>query len=140
MIKTVNTEKLPIKLWLDDMEADAMAQARNLANFPFAFGHVAVMPDAHTGYGMPIGGVLATEGVIIPNAIGVDIGCGMCAVRTSLNEISRDNLKLILGGGSKHNHGIRSAIPVGFKHHKKRQDRLLMPPVIWWKKCRDLSF
>ena len=128
MLNTVLTEKLPIKLWLDDMEPDAMAQARNLANFPFAFSHVAIMPDAHLGYGMPIGGVLATDGVIIPNAIGVDIGCGMCAVRTSLNKISRDNLKMILGGGSKHHQGIRSTIPVGFKRHKKRHDRSLMPP------------
>jgi len=57
---------------------------KNLANLPFAFKHIAIMPDSHQGYGMPIGGVLATKGVVIPNAVGVDIGCGMCAVRTSL--------------------------------------------------------
>lgn len=128
MKKIVDTEKLPIKLWLDDMEPEALAQARNLANFPFAFRHVAIMPDAHTGYGMPIGGVLATDGVVIPNAVGVDIGCGMCAVRTSLTDIGRDDLKAILGGGSKNPNGIRGSIPVGFKHHKKRQPRNRMPP------------
>ncbi|MDH4319517.1 MAG: RtcB family protein, partial [Desulfobulbaceae bacterium] len=76
MRKVITTEKRPIKLWLDDIEGEALAQARNLANLPFTYKHVAIMPDAHPGYGMPIGGVLATEGVVIPNAVGVDIGCG----------------------------------------------------------------
>ena len=84
MRQVVNTEKLSIKLWLDDIERGAMDQAKNLANLPFAFRHVALMPDCHQGYGMPIGGVLATKEVIIPNAVGVDIGCGMCALKTSL--------------------------------------------------------
>ncbi|MGV8091379.1 MAG: RtcB family protein [Mangrovibacterium sp.] len=75
-----------------------MAQARNLANLPFIFKHVALMPDCHSGYGMPIGGVIPTKGVIIPNAVGVDIGCGMCAVKTSLNEIHTDVLKKIMSG------------------------------------------
>ncbi|MCI5219894.1 MAG: hypothetical protein D3914_12090, partial [Candidatus Electrothrix sp. LOE2] len=71
--------------------------ARHLANLPFAFRHIALMPDAHQGYGMPIGGVLATEGVVIPDAVGVDIGCGMCAVQTSLQAIEQDALKQIMG-------------------------------------------
>jgi len=91
MQKVIVTEKLPIKLWLDDIDPGALEQARNLANFPFLFRHVAVMPDAHQGYGMPIGGVMATSEVVIPNAVGVDIGCGMCAVRTSLSSISPNN-------------------------------------------------
>jgi tRNA-splicing ligase RtcB len=80
------------------------------------------MPDAHFGYGMPIGGVMATEGVIVPNAVGVDIGCGMCAQRTSLTDISSEKLKAIVAG-------IRKYIPLGFKHHKKRQDPARMPKV-----------
>ncbi|MBK1885116.1 RtcB family protein [Marinobacter sp. DY40_1A1] len=58
----IKTEKLPIKLWLDEgqMEEGALEQARNLANLPFAFSHIAIMPDTHQGYGMPIGAVLAT--------------------------------------------------------------------------------
>jgi len=72
MKQVISTEKRPIKLWLDDMEAGALAQARNLANHPFTFRHVAVMPDAHEGYGMPIGGVLACDGAVIPNAVGVN--------------------------------------------------------------------
>ena len=79
MKKVISTENKPIKLWLDDPEAGALEQAKHLANLPFAFRHIALMPDAHQGYGMPIGGVLATQEVIIPNAVGVDIGCGMCA-------------------------------------------------------------
>ena len=75
MKKVISTEKIPIKLWLDDIEEGALNQAKNLANLPFAFKHIAIMPDSHQGYGMPIGGVLATKGVIIPNAVGVDIGC-----------------------------------------------------------------
>ena len=111
----VNAEnRIPIKMWLDDLEAGAMAQARNLANLPFAFSHVAVMPDAHQGYGMPIGGVMATEGVVVPNAVGVDIGCGMCVMKTSLRELPEGEIKGILDL-------IRKYIPVGFKHHSKPQ-------------------
>ncbi|MBI4711094.1 MAG: RtcB family protein, partial [Candidatus Omnitrophica bacterium] len=98
----------------------AMSQLRNLANLPFAFRHIAVMPDSHLGYGMPIGGVLATQGMIIPNAVGVDIGCGMCAMRSSLEAIDKETLKKILGA-------IKAAIPVGFNHHKTRQDDSFMP-------------
>ncbi len=110
--KRIETENIPIYLWLDDIEDGALEQARHLASLPFAFHHVAIMPDAHQGYGMPIGGVLATRGVVIPNAVGVDIGCGMCAVRTSLDEVSQDLLKKVMSG-------IRRAIPLGFNHHPR---------------------
>jgi tRNA-splicing ligase RtcB len=120
MPKTITSEKLPIKLWLHDIEAGAMEQARNLANLPFLFKHVAVMPDAHLGYGMPIGGVMALEGMVIPNAVGVDIGCGMCAARTSLTTISTDHLKSVLSL-------IRNTVPLGFNHHRHQQDPALMP-------------
>ena len=122
-MKVTNNQKIPIKLWmknLADMESGAWEQAKNLANFPFAFRHIAIMPDAHQGYGMPIGGVMATKGVIVPNAVGVDIGCGMCAVKTSLTEIDTDTLKKIMGE-------IRKAVPVGFKKHREKQDGGLMP-------------
>ena len=81
MKKIITTEKIPIMLWLEDIEQGAMNQARNMANLPFAFKHIAIMPDSHEGYGMPIGGVLATRDVVVPNAVGVDIGCGMCALK-----------------------------------------------------------
>lgn len=113
-MRVINTERVPIKLWLEDIEDGALAQAKNLAALPFVHKWVAIMPDSHQGYGMPIGGVLATEGVIIPNAVGVDIGCGMGAVQTSLSGIDTDTLKMIMGR-------VREAIPVGFNHHKEAQ-------------------
>jgi tRNA-splicing ligase RtcB len=120
MKQVIATEKTPIKLWLDDIESGAFEQAKNLANLPFVFKHVAVMPDAHVGYGMPIGGVMASEEMVIPNAVGVDIGCGMCAVRTSLTTLPIEKLKFALGE-------IRRTIPLGFKHHTKPQDPRFMP-------------
>ncbi|MBW2707875.1 MAG: RtcB family protein [Deltaproteobacteria bacterium] len=122
MKQIITSEKQPIKLWLDDIEESTLVQAKNIANLPFIFKHVAVMPDAHLGYGMPIGGVMASEEMVIPNAVGVDIGCGMCAVKTSLTSISTEKLKAVLGG-------IRNTIPLGFKHHRKKQHQSLMPKV-----------
>ncbi|MCL2028791.1 MAG: RtcB family protein [Bacteroidales bacterium] len=122
MQTVITTEKIPIKLWLDDPEEGALQQAMNLANLPFAVSHICLMPDTHQGYGMPIGGVLATDNVIIPNAVGVDIGCGMCAVKTSVkvDEVSREQLTQIMAG-------VRELVPLGFNHHKERQDETLMP-------------
>jgi len=119
-MKIETTEKVPIKMWLEDIEDGALDQAKNLANLPFVLSHIALMPDCHQGYGMPIGGVMATKDVIIPNAVGVDIGCGMCAVKTSLTEIDTETLKKIIGE-------IRKVIPVGFNKHKEEQDIDLMP-------------
>lgn len=120
MQRIINTEKVPIKLWLKDIDQGAMEQARNIANLPFVHNHIAIMPDAHLGYGMPIGGVMATEDVVIPNAVGVDIGCGMCAQQTSLHSLESDKLKALLAR-------IRKTVPLGFKHQKKAQDQRLMP-------------
>lgn len=120
MEKVISTERLPVKMWLNELEEGALKQAKNLANLPFAFKHIALMPDAHEGYGMPIGGVLATQSVIIPNAVGVDIGCGMCAMRTNLETIETDDLKEIMSG-------IRSLVPLGFDHHEKPQAESRMP-------------
>lgn len=121
-MNVITTENKPIKLWLDDIEDGALEQAKNLANLPFTFRHVAIMPDSHQGYGMPIGGVLATKGVVIPNAVGVDIGCGMCAVKLHINDISKDRLIEIIKQ-------IRKVIPVGFNRHKEQQDEDLMPSI-----------
>jgi len=115
MNKVISTERLPIKLWLDDIEEGALNQAKDLANLSFAWKWIAIMPDSHQGYGMPIGGVMATQGVIVPNAVGVDIGCGMIASKLSLNEIDTETIKEIMGQ-------IRTSIPVGFNHNKEPQD------------------
>lgn len=120
MKNVITTERLPIKLWLEDLEEGALKQAKNIANLPFAFRHIAIMPDRHQGYGMPIGGVLATKDAIVPNAVGVDIGCGMCSLRTNLEDVNTESLKKIMAE-------IRRTIPVGFNHHKERQDEKWMP-------------
>jgi tRNA-splicing ligase RtcB len=122
MKKVIDTERIPIKLWLDEIDDQTLYQAKNLANLPFAFKHICLMPDAHSGYGMPIGGVMATDGVIVPNAVGVDIGCGMCAVKTDLKftPTIRKKFESIL-------EDIKRRVPVGFSHHKKAQDESLMP-------------
>jgi tRNA-splicing ligase RtcB len=75
----------PIKIWTDDVEDEALVQLKNLSRLPFIAGNgVACMPDVHAGKGSTIGTVIATDKAIIPAAVGVDIGCGMNAVRLSL--------------------------------------------------------
>lgn len=113
----------PVEIWASDVEESAMEQIVNLTKLPFLYHHLAIMPDVHAGMGMPIGGVLATVDAVIPNAVGVDIGCGMCAVKTSwrVEEISLDVLR------KKIMRGIRKAIPLGKEHHKKAQDENFMP-------------
>jgi tRNA-splicing ligase RtcB (3'-phosphate/5'-hydroxy nucleic acid ligase) len=118
--QVIASEKIPIFLWLDHLDEEALNQARNLANLPCAFHHVAVMADAHVGYGMPIGGVLATIGVVIPNAVGVDIGCGMQVARTGLSELDSGQLRRILTA-------LRRAVPLGFKHHSRPRPAGVMP-------------
>jgi len=122
MKQVVSTERLPIKMWLSDLEPGALAQAKNLANLPFAFKHIPLMPDSHQGYGMPIGSILATKGVVIPNAVGVDIGCGMCVQKTSIKSLDKDKLKQILGEA-------RKLIPLGFNWHDEAQNEKYMPEI-----------
>jgi tRNA-splicing ligase RtcB len=98
----------PIKLWTNGVpvEDDARKQLMNTARMPFIFKHLAVMPDVHLGKGSTIGSVIPTEGAIIPAAVGVDIGCGMVAVRTSLTATDLpDNLR-----------GLRLAIEQAVPH------------------------
>lgn len=78
--------KYPIKMWTDyvPVEKSAMQQLNNIANMPFIFKHVAVMPDCHLGIGATVGSVIATKGAVCPSSVGVDIGCGMMAVKTNL--------------------------------------------------------
>lgn len=100
----------PVKLWTDGVpvEDDARRQLLNTARMPFIFKHLAVMPDVHLGKGSTIGSVIPTVGAIIPAAVGVDIGCGMIAARTSLH--ARDL--------PDHLHGLRSAIEQAVPHGK----------------------
>ncbi|NMB95018.1 MAG: RtcB family protein [Clostridiaceae bacterium] len=122
MKRIIDTERIPIKLWLDEIDDNTLFQVKNLANLPFAFKHIALMPDAHSGYGMPIGGVMAADSAIVPNAVGVDIGCGMCAVKTDMKFTPSIQKQL-----SKIVDEIKERVPLGFDHHKKVQDEGLMP-------------
>src|SRR6185369_11971982 len=78
---------VPIKAWVRGvpLEESAAQQLRNVAQLPFIHKWVAVMPDVHWGIGATVGSVIPTTGAIIPAAVGVDIGCGMMAVQTTLN-------------------------------------------------------
>jgi len=80
------SQRVPIKMWTNGVpvEDQAAAQLRNVASLPFIYGHVAVMPDVHWGMGATVGSVIPTKGAIVPAAVGVDIGCGMMAQRTTL--------------------------------------------------------
>ena len=120
-VKIINNR--PVKIWTNDVDARAMEQIENLCTLPFLYHHLAIMPDVHAGMGMPIGGVLACEDVVIPNAVGVDIGCGMCAVKTSwkVSDLTPDIIR------KKIMRGIRRRIPLGMDHHKEAQDEMYLP-------------
>ena len=75
---------IPIFMFLEALEPNTLEQAELCARLPPAFHHIALMPDAHFGFAMPVGGVMALKDAVMPNAVGVDIGCGMVAARTSL--------------------------------------------------------
>ncbi len=78
---------VPVKIWTDEVEDSAMVQLKNLSTMPFIHKHIAVMPDVHWGCGSTVGSVIATKGAIIPAAVGVDIGCGMMAQKTTLKAV-----------------------------------------------------
>ena len=120
-VKMINN--CPVKIWTNYVEKSAMRQIENLTTLPFLFHHLAIMPDVHTGMGMPIGGVLACKDAVIPNAVGVDIGCGMCAVKTNwkVADIPTDVLRKQIM------RGIRKRIPMGMDHHKEAQDEKYLP-------------
>src|SRR5687767_16000285 len=83
--------------WASDIEDGTIRQAEKTARLPIVTGHVALMPDAHIGIGATIGSVIPTKDAIIPSAVGVDIGCGMVAVRTDVREEQLpDDLKVLL--------------------------------------------
>jgi len=111
-----------ILCWSNNPEEEALEQARNISRHPWLVGNVCLMADTHCGYGMPIGGVVALKKAVCPNMVGVDVGCGMLAVKTSLTEITTEQLKNILGGSKEFKGGIRANIPVGFNKHSKDQE------------------
>lgn len=114
-MRVIASEPIPILVWGQQPDEKTFEQARHLAGLPFAYHHIALMPDAHVGYGMPIGGVMACDGQVVPNAVGLDIGCGVRAWRTNIP--SADLLPLratILDAVSR-------AVPQGFDWHRESQ-------------------
>lgn len=107
--------KLKSRIWIpiDKIEEEAIEQIRNLSRIPSLFKWIAVMPDVHPGYGMPIGGVVALKNAVIPYAVGMDIGCGVVTVKTNLTaemvvKYREPILKMFL-----------EKIPVGFRWRGK---------------------
>ena len=111
--QVLTTGRVPVKIWTDDIEQGAIMQLENLARLKFIHHHIAAMPDVHWGLGSTVGSVIPTLQAIIPASVGVDIGCGMLAVRSNLTA-SRlpDRLRPI-------RLDIEKAVPVGRGNTKK---------------------
>ncbi len=113
ILKHINKAKVPVKIFTEDVSSQAINQLVNVANLPIVHHHIAAMPDVHVGSGATVGSVIPTLNAVIPAAVGVDIGCGMNAVRTSLKASDLpDNLYEV-------RRQIEKRVPVGFNHHNK---------------------
>ena len=112
--QVIEQGRVPVRIYTDDVEAQARQQLINLSQLPIIHHHVAAMPDVHTGIGATVGAVIATYRAIIPAAVGVDLGCGMIATRTSLtgNELDETGLKRVFDQ-------ISRDVPVGRDQHKE---------------------
>ncbi len=114
---TLNKGKVPVKIYTNDIASEAMSQLSNIAELPFIHHHIAAMPDVHLGMGATVGSVIPTKDAIIPAAVGVDIGCGMNAVRISLKAHDLpDSLR-------RSRSAIESKVPVGFNMHDRNRVR-----------------
>lgn len=115
MISELRGGAHPVKMWTEvtGVESVALDQLRNIANLPYIHKHVAVMPDVHYGKGATVGSVIAMRDAVSPSAVGVDIGCGMAAVRTNLTSADLpDDLSAVRSA-------IEAKIPVGFHSHSE---------------------
>ena len=115
----LTNQRVPVKIWTDDVDEKSKEQLSNIASLPFIHHHVAAMPDVHVGIGATIGSVIATHEAIIPAAVGVDIGCGMVAARLSItaNQLDEKALKKVFDQ-------ISRDVPVGRGQHP--DDRVLV--------------
>ena len=120
--QVISEQRVPVKIWTDDVDERSRQQLANIASMPFIHHHVAAMPDVHLGIGATVGSVIATHKAIIPAAVGVDIGCGMVAARLSLtaNGLDEKSLKKVF-------EQISRDVPVGKGQHK--DDRVLVAAV-----------
>ena len=132
-LATLKGAVAPIRMWtpVHEVEPEALTQLKHIAALPWVFHHVAVMPDVHLGKGATVGSVIAMKDAIAPAAVGVDIGCGMAALKTNLTasdlpESLRD-LRL----------GIEEAIPVGLSQHRDPVDAFERHPL--WEEFESLD-
>ena len=134
---TIPGQNVDIRLWTrpDSVESEAMRQLHNISALPWTFKHVAVMPDVHYGKGATVGSVIAMRDAVSPAAVGVDIGCGMTAVRTSLRA---EDLPAHLGHLRSN---VERAVPVGFAQHKATAftDRDSGDWDAFWRRFEDLT-
>jgi tRNA-splicing ligase RtcB len=116
VFQTLNEQRVPVKIWTDDVEERAKQQLLNIAALPFIHHHVAAMPDVHLGRGATIGSVIATHKAIVPAAVGVDIGCGMLACQLSLsaNDLDEKSLKKVF-------EQISRDVPAGRNYHNNER-------------------
>lgn len=124
---------VPVKIFTNDIEYDAIRQLRTLSQLPFIHSHIAVMPDVHIGKGATVGSVIPTKDALIPSAVGVDIGCGMNAIRLSIKGSQLpDNL-------GKIRLSLEQKVPVGFNCHQSISVKMstLDPLAIRLKKITD---
>jgi tRNA-splicing ligase RtcB len=110
---TLNEGRVPVEVFTDEVEASARRQLVNLSQLPIIHHHVAAMPDVHAGIGATVGTVIATHGAVIPAAVGVDIGCGMIAARTTLSANALDEAAL-----RRVYDQIGRDVPVGREQHR----------------------
>lgn len=104
---------VPVKIFTNDIDRESIEQLRKMAQLQFVYSHIAVMPDVHVGKGATVGSVIPTKHAIIPAAVGVDIGCGMNAIRLNLKASQLpDNLAPL-------RHAIERKVPIGFELHKQ---------------------
>ena len=132
-LSVIKSAGVPIKMWANvhEVESVAIDQLRNIAALPWIFDHVAAMPDVHLGVGATIGSVVAMKGAVSPAAVGVDIGCGMAAVPTSLRaEHLPDSLSALRTS-------IERRVPVGFNSHASSSKKVDGLPL--WARFKDLA-
>lgn len=132
-ISVLRGQSVPIHLWapINEVESGALDQLKRIAALPWVFKHVAVMPDVHLGKGATVGSVIAMKDAVAPAAVGVDIGCGMAALKTNLtaNDLP-DSLRLLRSA-------FEAAVPVGFSQH--RDVTKFAETLSLWKTFDDLA-
>lgn len=127
--QTITDTRVPVQVYTTELDESARTQLRNIACLPIVHHHVAAMPDVHMGIGATVGSVIATRRAVIPAAVGVDIGCGMNAVKLTLSaERLPESLKRVRAA-------IEDAVPVGFDSHKTPVVRRAQVSPLW----RDLE-